>query len=138
VTFARDLKSGLLTAFVAINIRISQSDLFSPAVEDYLELQEHLRRDIGDVEPQPLLFRIVYSSWFYLSVASGLGALAGWIVLIVLGIANIVGSYTDSFTRSVHAISSRWSSPRWKSCFQCPASRMRLPPDNTYRAPALR
>ena len=44
-------------------------------------MQQALRRDTGPIDPQPLLIRIIYSSWFYLSIASGLGALLAWAVL---------------------------------------------------------
>src|SRR5208283_882530 len=30
------------------------------------------------IDPQPLIVRIIYSSWFYLSIAAGLGALLAW------------------------------------------------------------
>ena len=59
-------------------IRIDTSDLYSPRVDEFVEMQQALRRDTGPLDPQPLLVRIIYSSWFYLSIASGLGALAAW------------------------------------------------------------
>ncbi len=62
-------------------IRIDSSDLYSPQVNEFVEMQQALRRDTGPIDPQPLLIRIIYSSWFYLSIASGLGALLGWAVL---------------------------------------------------------
>src|SRR5271157_4467932 len=62
-------------------IRIDTSDLFSPQVNEFVEMQQALRRDTGPIDPQPLVIRIIYSSWFYLSIASGLGALLGWAVL---------------------------------------------------------
>ncbi len=58
-------------------IRIDTSDLYSPHVNEFVEMQQALRRDTGPIDPQPLLVRIIYSSWFYLAIASGLGALAG-------------------------------------------------------------
>lgn len=62
-------------------IRIDRDALYSDQVESYLEVQRALRREIGEIEPQPLIVRIVYSSWFYLSIASGLGAFLAWLVL---------------------------------------------------------
>jgi hypothetical protein len=62
-------------------VRIETSELFSPAVEDYLAGQAHLRREIAEVEPQPLVLRVIYSSWFYLSLASGVGAFIAWMIL---------------------------------------------------------
>jgi hypothetical protein len=62
-------------------IRVDQSDLFSPQVDEYVAVQQALRRDADAVAPQPLLIRVIYSSWFYLAIASGLGALAAWAVL---------------------------------------------------------
>jgi len=62
-------------------IRITQADLFSADVESQLKLQATMRRDIDEVPPQPLVIRILYSSWFYLAVSSGLGALVAWAIL---------------------------------------------------------
>ena len=62
-------------------IRLDKADLYSPAVESYLEMQRALRRDVGDLVPQPLVIRVIYSSWFYLAIASGTGALIAWFFL---------------------------------------------------------
>ena len=62
-------------------IRIDSSELYSPQVNEFVEMQQALRRDTGPIDPQPLLIRVIYSSWFYLSIASGLGAVLGWAVL---------------------------------------------------------
>src|SRR6266446_1821402 len=59
-------------------LRLNENDLYSPRVESYLEEQAMLGRAMP--EPQPFLIRIIYSSYFYLSIASGLGALAGWAI----------------------------------------------------------
>src|SRR6516162_2998766 len=59
-------------------IRIETGDLYSPQVNEFVEMQQALRRDTEPIDPQPLIIRVIYSSWFYLSIASGLGALAGW------------------------------------------------------------
>ncbi|MGO9115732.1 MAG: FHA domain-containing protein [Thermoguttaceae bacterium] len=62
-------------------IRIDTSDLYAPRVNEIVEMQQALRRDTGPIDPQPLLVRIIYSSWFYLAIASGFGALLGWALL---------------------------------------------------------
>jgi len=59
-------------------MRLEQSDLFSPRVESYLEERAALKRAMPDVEPQPLFIRIIYSGYFYLSLAAMLGAIVGW------------------------------------------------------------
>ncbi|MEX2316812.1 MAG: FHA domain-containing protein [Pirellulales bacterium] len=62
-------------------IRISASDLRSPQVNEYVELQAHLRRDVGAVSDQPWLIRVIYANWFYLAVCSMIGGLVGWALL---------------------------------------------------------
>jgi len=62
-------------------IRIETSDLYSPQVNEFVDMQQALRRDTGPINPQPLIIRVIYSSWFYLSIAAGLGALCGWALL---------------------------------------------------------
>jgi Ca-activated chloride channel family protein len=62
-------------------LRVSHEDLYSPQVDAYLQDQEALRRDIPEVPPQPLLIRVIYSSYFYLSLAGALGALCAWAIL---------------------------------------------------------
>ncbi len=62
-------------------IRIETSDLYSPRVNEFVEMQQALRRDTGPIDPQPLIIRIIYSSWFYLSIAAGLGALLAWALM---------------------------------------------------------
>jgi hypothetical protein len=72
-------------------IRLTSDDLFSPKVEGYLEEQAVLRRAVPEAPPQPLVLRILYSSVFYLSVASAIGALAAWAItepFIVEGVAQ--------------------------------------------------
>src|SRR5262245_31161702 len=62
-------------------LRLSRDDLFSPQVEEFLEEQEALRRPVPEVSQQPLLIRVIYSSYFYLSIAGAVGALCSWAVL---------------------------------------------------------
>jgi hypothetical protein len=59
-------------------IRLTGDDLFSPKVEGYLQEQAALRRDMPEAEARPLLVRVIYSSYFYLSLAGCVGALIGW------------------------------------------------------------
>lgn len=59
-------------------IRVTSSDLQSPEVEQYVEMQQYLSRDLGPTEQQSWLIRVIYANWFYLSMISMLGGLAGW------------------------------------------------------------
>jgi FHA domain len=59
-------------------IRIQPTDLHTPAVDEYVETQDYLRRDVGGVAEQPWLIRIIYANWFYLAVCSMIGGLVGW------------------------------------------------------------
>lgn len=59
-------------------LRLDSEDLYSPRVEEYLEERAALRNAMPEVEPQPLLIRIFYSSYFYLSVAGAVGGLVAW------------------------------------------------------------
>ena len=58
-------------------IRIDAGDLYSPQVNEFVEMQQALRRDTGPIDPQPLIIRIIYSSWFYLADRQRIGGLAG-------------------------------------------------------------
>ena len=62
-------------------LRLSDADLHSPDIQSYLDMHAALRRDVGELPPQPLLIRVIYASWFYLSLASGLGAFLAWACL---------------------------------------------------------
>jgi hypothetical protein len=62
-------------------LRLTSGDLFTPQVEAYLDEQRVLRRDVPEVAPRPFLVRIFYSSYFYLSLAAGLGAFVAWLIL---------------------------------------------------------
>jgi len=62
-------------------LRIDAKELFSAKVEDYLEVQSALQRVAEEVEPQSWIVRVIYSSWFYLSLCAGLGAFCGWAIL---------------------------------------------------------
>ena len=62
-------------------IRITRDDLFSPQVEEQLAFQQALRRDLGELEPQPWIVAVVYSSWFYLALAGALGAVCAWMIM---------------------------------------------------------
>ena len=62
-------------------IRIDRNDLFSPEVESFLEVQQSLQRDLGELEPQPWIVRVFFSSWFYLAIASAVGAIVAWMIL---------------------------------------------------------
>lgn len=62
-------------------IRITTADLQRPEINDYVEMQSYLQRDIGEVGKQPWLIRVIYANWFYLSIAAALGGLAAWACL---------------------------------------------------------
>jgi|GEM_PF-3674765 len=62
-------------------LRIDSKDLFAPEVDTYIEAQEFLRRDPGEMTTQSIFKRIFFSSWFYLSLWCGLGALIGWAIV---------------------------------------------------------
>ena len=51
-------------------LRLDQDALYAPKVEAYLEELAVLRRAVPEVEPRPLVMRILFSSYFYLSLAS--------------------------------------------------------------------
>jgi hypothetical protein len=62
-------------------IRLDSSELYSPKVEAYLEEQAVLRRAVPEEDRRPLLIRILYANYFYLSLAGMAGALAAWAML---------------------------------------------------------
>ncbi len=62
-------------------MRITASDLTAPVVEEYLETQAYLTRDIGDVSDQPWLIRVIYANWFYLALTGAVGGLVAWLIL---------------------------------------------------------
>lgn len=62
-------------------LRIDAKELFSPQVEEYLDVQSALQRGVEDIEPQSLFVRVVFSSWFYLAICAGLGGFCGWAIL---------------------------------------------------------
>lgn len=59
-------------------MRITASDLSAPVVEEYLETQAYLTRDVGD---QPWLIRVIYANWFYLALTGAVGGLVGWMIV---------------------------------------------------------
>lgn len=63
------------------SIRISSSDLKTPAVDEYVEAQSYLTREIGNIGDQPWVVRVIYANWFYLAICSMIGGLVGWGVL---------------------------------------------------------
>ncbi len=62
-------------------IQLDHGDLNSESVESYLEIRRAMRQSLAEQEPQPLVIRVIYSSWFYLAIASGLGAFVAWLFL---------------------------------------------------------
>jgi hypothetical protein len=62
-------------------LKITAADLQTPVVEEYLESQSWLQQDIGEINDQPWVVRIIYANWFYLAICSALGGLAGWALM---------------------------------------------------------
>ncbi|MEQ8836967.1 MAG: FHA domain-containing protein [Lacipirellulaceae bacterium] len=62
-------------------IRISTTDLRSPEVDEYVEMQQYLTRDFDAGASRPWVIRMIYANWFYLSIAAMLGGLVGWGIL---------------------------------------------------------
>lgn len=61
--------------------RISSDDLYSAKVEEVLETQAYLSRDIGEVEQLSWLQKALFSSWLYLAFWGMVGGLIGWACL---------------------------------------------------------
>src|SRR5262245_30268651 len=59
-------------------IRITTADLQRPEINDYVEMQSYLQRDVGEIGRQPWLIRVIYANWFYLSIAAALGGFVAW------------------------------------------------------------
>jgi Inner membrane component of T3SS, cytoplasmic domain len=62
-------------------LRLTDRDLFAPGVEQYLEEREVLRRAVPEAPARLWIVRVFYSTWFYLSLAGGLGAFTAWACL---------------------------------------------------------
>ena len=62
-------------------LRLSADDLYSPRVDAFLDEQAMMSRALPEVEPLPWILRVLYSSYFYLSLASGLGAFVAWLMI---------------------------------------------------------
>ena len=44
-------------------------------------MNRQLNRAMPEPEPQPFILRVLYSSYFYLSLASGLGGFVAWLIV---------------------------------------------------------
>lgn len=62
-------------------LRISNADLKSESVDEYVATQSWLAKDAAQVSDQPWLIRVIYANWFYLAICSAIGALAGWAIV---------------------------------------------------------
>jgi FHA domain len=62
-------------------LRLSRNDLYSPRVDAFLEEQASLNRALPEAEQQPFFVRMFYSSYFYLSLTSGLGGFVAWLII---------------------------------------------------------
>jgi len=63
------------------HLKIDHDDLFSDEVEDYLAVQQNLRQSRSEAAPLAWWVRVLYSNWFYLSLAAGVGAFLAWAAL---------------------------------------------------------
>jgi len=62
-------------------LRLTTEELFTPRVDAFLDEQAMLNRVLPESETQSFIVRLFYSSYFYLSLASGLGAFIAWLIL---------------------------------------------------------
>lgn len=62
-------------------IRISNDDLKSDSVEEYVATQSWLAQDGAQDSDQPWVIRVIYANWFYLAICSALGGIAGWAII---------------------------------------------------------
>jgi hypothetical protein len=62
-------------------LRLTTEELFTPKVDAFLDEQAMLNRVMPETESQPFIVRLFYSSYFYLSLASGLGAFVAWMII---------------------------------------------------------
>lgn len=62
-------------------LRITDADLHTPEVDEYVETLAFYRRDIGPVEQQPWAIRVIYANWFYLAVCCTFGGLLAWALM---------------------------------------------------------
>lgn len=59
-------------------LKISRDEMYTAGVQDYIDTQATLARNVEAPEPQPWYRRLFYSNWFYLMIWGTLGALAAW------------------------------------------------------------
>lgn len=62
-------------------LKISKDEMFTTQVQDYIDTQEGLTKHLVQVEAQSWFKKLVYSNWFYLMLAGGIGAMVGWAIL---------------------------------------------------------
>lgn len=62
-------------------MRISTDDLRTEQVDQYVEMQAYLTRDLEPASDRPWIVRVIYANWFYLAIASMCGGLLGWALL---------------------------------------------------------
>ena len=79
-------------------LRLSADDLYSPRVEAFLDEQAMMSRALPEVEPLPWILRVLYSSYLYLSLASGLGAFVAWLIMEPFFVETASGRSRDNFT----------------------------------------
>ncbi|MFI5454665.1 MAG: FHA domain-containing protein [Isosphaerales bacterium] len=62
-------------------LRLTTEELFTPRVDAFLDEQAMLNRVLPESETQSFIVRLFYSSYFYLSLASGVGAFVAWMII---------------------------------------------------------
>ena len=62
-------------------LKISKDEMFTTQVQDYIDTQEGLTKHLVQIEAQSWFKRLIYSNWFYLMLAGGIGGLVGWGIL---------------------------------------------------------
>ena len=59
-------------------LKISRDEMYTAGVQDYIDTQASLARNVEAPEPQSWFRRLFYSNWFYLMIWGTIGALAAW------------------------------------------------------------
>lgn len=62
-------------------LRISRDEMYAPQVQNYIDIQEGLAKNIEPSEPQSWIVRLLYANWFYLMIWGGIGAIIGWALI---------------------------------------------------------
>lgn len=61
-------------------LKITDADLRSRDVQEYVDVQAYHRHDVGPVTDQPWVIRVIYANWFYLAICCTIGGAAAWAI----------------------------------------------------------